>query len=144
MPYWSLLWVYMSVFHHVCCWWHLWWTVVAGSHMTLNCGSHAGICTICHVVCYDPWSYSSLYDHMILQHMHFSDTGRDSMMAYTSPPSWQLVQHWLISLLKDINLYYMCETSIKSVYTCITGVWITCVIHLKYHTCITHVAHFVV
>ncbi len=31
----------------------------------------------------------------------------------------------------------MCETCVLQVfYTCITGIWISCVIHIKHHTCI--------
>ncbi len=36
----------------------------------------------------------------------------------------------------------MCETCLLQMfYTFITGVWITFVIHLKYHTCIICVSH---
>ncbi len=43
-------------------------------------------------------------------------------------------------------MYYMCEACILHIiYTCITGLLITCVIHLKQYTCITcvslHVIH---
>ncbi len=46
-----------------------------------------------------------------------------------------------------IHMYYMCRDihvwnmCITGVYTYITGVWITCVIHIKHHTCITRVLH---
>ncbi len=54
------------------------------------------------------------------------------------------VIHYMIytcNTLYDIHMCYMCETCVLQVFTHVLQVHITCVIHLKDHTCSTNVSH---
>ncbi len=65
-----------------------------------------------------------------------------------------------MTLLYSYSLYYMCNLTyvihlmtkylynvLQMFYTCITDLWITCIMHKKlhmYHTCYIHVTHLIV
>ncbi len=46
----------------------------------------------------------------------------------------EIISVFILQYVYDKHQYYMCKACVLC--TCITGVWITSVIHLKYHTCI--------